>query len=1047
MKNLWLLGLDNRKGNNLNSLETLKKNPFRFVPIISVLILLASFAGLSAQCPNTITLSTQEQVDNFAFDFQTCFEFDGHLIVEGNDITSLHGLGFLTAIYGSLEINDTRIIDLSGLEFVSTINGSISIRNNEILESLSGLEHITVLDSLSVKSNPNIVNYLGLNSLTSVDYLMVDDMPTKDFFGFESLQRTGSVLVSNNSQLGSLEGLGQLENASSISLSSNSNLSQLNGLDNLDAGETIISIKGSAALVNLEGFENFERIKVLELEQNPNMVSFDGLNNLKNIQRLNVFACGSLVDLNALSSLQIVQEDLTFSLCNLITDFSAFDQLQEVGRNMFISQLYNLVHLDDFENVKIGGDLFIGNNASLIDITGFTNVKNISGELSFNALPNLVSIEGFINMESNGGLIISRTEKLKDLTGLANLASVNGKLEIFENEVLENLDDLVSLTFVEGIDDQSVNSQKDVQIENNPQLTSIQGLNDLIYADDKIFIRNNPNLIICDVESICRFLSDPNIEITISNNGFPCNSPDQIRSDCNSLITDAEYNKCTEVITIEISDDEFNNNGLIDIIDDDGKIVCSINANGNNLGQTQFNLFVSSTDRYDDFNRPILRRNLSITSEFDPLSEVSVRIYFKDFEFERLKFLDPNIETLEDLRITSVDSICAGSFEGNPSLTTESDFQGNYLSNIDYYIEARFDAFANFFVHGPNELATDNDGDGYDTSIDCDDADSSVNPNAVEIPDNDIDENCDGILGITDLDNDGYGINEDCDDLNAAINPGATEILDNDIDEDCNGVNDITDADGDGFGIETDCDDNDPSVNPDAVEIIDNDIDEDCDGLIAITDIDNDGFGINDDCDDLNAAINPGATEIPDNNIDEDCDGILGVTDLDGDGFDISEDCNDADANIYPGAEEIPDNDIDEDCDGIFEITDEDNDGFGINEDCDDDNENVYPGAEEIVNNGIDEDCDGSDLTPILELDDLIVNIYPNPASEFLLVEFNGQEALQLTIIDLQGRVLLNEVIRSSEKVALDGIVGGTYLLKLSNDHSVQSTMLFISHE
>jgi len=491
----------------------------------------------------------------------------------------------------------------------------------------------------------------------------------------------------------------------------------------------------------------------------------------------------------------------------------------------------------------------------------------------------LISLEGFINMESNGGLIISRTEQLTDLTGLANLNAINGKLEIFENEVLDNLDDLVSLTYVEGIADNSPNSQKDVQIENNPMLTSIQGLNDLIYADDKIFIRNNPNLIICDVESICRFLSDPNIEIIIENNGFPCNSPQQIRSDCNSLITDAEYDNCTELMVVEISEEAGNNNGLIDVIDNDGKIICSINANGNDLGATEFNLFVSSEDRYDDFNRPVLRRNLSITTEYEPESEVSVRVYFKDFEFERLKFLDPNILELEDLRITPVDSICAGTFDGNASLTTETDFQGNYLSSIDFYVEASFESLANFFVHGPNNLAIDNDGDGYEASIDCDDSDESINPNAVEIPDNDIDEDCDGVLGITDLDGDGYGINDDCDDLNAAINPGAIEILDNEIDEDCNGIADITDADGDGFGPDEDCDDNNPEVNPDATEIFDNGIDDDCDGILGITDIDNDGYGINEDCDDLNAAINPGVEEIPDNDIDENCDGILGATD------------------------------------------------------------------------------------------------------------------------------------------------------------------------
>jgi len=1020
--------------------------PFRFAPILSVIIFLVFNTGLMAQCPNTITLTSQAQVDNFNQTFPNCIEFEGNLLIQGNTISNLAGLSSLTALYGVVEIKNTQLTNLEDLSAVSTINGALSIEGNPNLISLEGLDHITNLDSISIKSNPSLINYLGLRNLETVKDLIIDDMMTSDLFGFENLESARNIDIKNNQMLTTLEGLGNLENASEIGFSDNESLAKLTGLESLDASQTKFSIKESVSLVDLEGFEDFEELGILELEQNPNLVSLEGLNNVESMQRLNVFGCGALTDLSAMESLEYVSEDLTFAFCGLVSDFSAFNNLERIGRNLFISQLFSLEHLDDFTDVQVGGDIFIGFHANLVDITGFNSVESINGELSFNACPNLVSLEGFINMESNGGLIISRTEQLTDLTGLANLSAINGKLEIFENEVLENLDDLVSLTFVAGINDPSVNSQKDVQIENNPLLTSIQGLNELIYADDKIFIRNNPSLTICDVESICRFINDPNIEIIIENNGFPCNSPDQIRSDCNSVITDADYDQCAQVMAIEISDDEENNNGLIDVIDDDGKIICSINANGNNLGETQFSLFVSSEDRYDDFNRPILRRNLSIVSEFDPVTEVSVRLYFKDFEFERLKFLDPNIFGLEDLRITPVDSICAGSFDGNPSLTTETDFQGNYLSNIDYFIEARFDAFANLFIHGPNVLAIDNDGDGYPSDLDCDDNNGAINPNAPEIPDNEIDENCDGILGITDLDNDGYGINEDCDDLNAAINPGAPEVLDNDIDEDCNGVADVTDADGDGFGIETDCDDNNPDVNPDAEEIADNGLDDNCDGVSDITDIDNDGFGINEDCDDLNAAINPGAPEIPDNNIDENCDGILGVTDDDNDGFDISVDCNDADANVNPDAEEIPDNDIDEDCDGELGITDNDNDGFGINEDCDDDNPNVYPGAEEVVNNGIDEDCDGNDLTPVFNLSQINVEVFPNPASELINIQYDDQSSFNFSLIDLQGKVLIEREIKQSQQIQLDGIPSGTYLIKLSNANSTQSEMLFISH-
>ena len=412
----------------------------------------------------------------------------------------------------------------------------------------------------------------------------------------------------------------------------------------------------------------------------------------------------------------------------------------------------------------------------------------------------------------------------------------------------------------------------------------------------------------------------------------------------------------------------------------------------------------------------------------------------------------------------------------------------------------------------------DQDGDGYgdinmqmvdclqpagyvSNAADCNDADNTINPDGIELCDNGIDEDCDGLVdgadpdvsGVMfwyeDADGDGFGNpqefsqscnappgfvmnNEDCDDNNPQVNPAALELCDNGLDDDCDGLVDTADpdvaseeiwyldSDGDGYGDatmsiqtcnpgpnyvqnNTDCDDTNGAISPGGIEVC-NGRDDDCDGFVDIDDPDLSGVGI------WFADLDEDGYGDPDNFIFE-CTQLPGF-------LPNNEDCNDLDPSINPDAVEEC-NGIDDNCDGLVDdqdpsvsfstwYLDADGDGFGdpdssLDEcfqplgfidndlDCDDEDADINPLAQEIPDNDIDENCDGA-LTSVTTLSEAGYSFYPNPAVTDLYV--TGTGLVELRLYNIDGKLVYhNERITLPTRLDVTGQRAGTYLLMIND--------------
>ncbi len=103
--------------------------------------------------------------------------------------------------------------------------------------------------------------------------------------------------------------------------------------------------------------------------------------------------------------------------------------------------------------------------------------------------------------------------------------------------------------------------------------------------------------------------------------------------------------------------------------------------------------------------------------------------------------------------------------------------------------------------------------------------------------------------------------------------------------------------------------------------------------------------------------------------------------------------------------------------------------------DCNDSDLSINPNSTDIPGNNIDEDCSGADslIVSSREIKEGEFSIYPNPVSGTFQIRGLTGETL-ISVFGMSGKLLFSQKIKGEDKVDLEMIPDGNYILRIENE-------------
>ncbi|MBT8232160.1 MAG: hypothetical protein HKO66_15930 [Saprospiraceae bacterium] len=294
---------------------------------------------VSQSClPSGISISTQQEIDDFATNYPGCTEVLGPVNIDGfntGHIQNLDGLSHITSIGSYLRIrNNAALPNLSGLVSLKNIGTAFHIENNPLISSLAGPDSLSSIGGIYLEDQPNLLSFSGLNDSLTIGYLhMHDNVGISDFTGLEHLTElpTGITLF-------------------------DSDITGFQGLNN------VTHIGGDFFLFNLSNITNFQ-----------------GLNSLTNIGGIFFHNNTSVINYAGLDNLTSVAGGMLVVGNNQLTGFTHLMSLTDISLYLQITANHLIKNLNGLSNLTtLNGYIEIINNNDLESLVGLGNI-DLSG--------------------------------------------------------------------------------------------------------------------------------------------------------------------------------------------------------------------------------------------------------------------------------------------------------------------------------------------------------------------------------------------------------------------------------------------------------------------------------------------------------------------------------------------------------------------------------------------------------------------------------------------------------------------------------------------